>query len=278
MGRKTVTAVLCFCIFSLAFAWAARPACCEPLTVSGCSVSTVGYLTYLAQKYQELTGVKVFVRGGGSLMGISDLNSSRVDFAASCKGKSADDPSGMHFTQVAWDALVFIVNKSNPVNGITLHQVRGIYSGRIYNWKQLGGPDMKLVSFIAQGEMGGVGQSLSRLVLKGKRPIITANTQIIASSAAIWEQMVEVTPGGFASTGFASARKRNVKMLPVNGMPPTKENIVSGRYPLKRPLYLVTTGNPTPEVKKFIQFALGRTGQHLISAYGIPSLNEIRAR
>ena len=278
MGKKTVTVALFFLVFTFLFALAARPAGCESLSVSGCSVSTVGYLTYLAKKYEDLTGVKVFVRGGGSLMGISDLHSSRVDFAASCKGKTADDPKDMQFTQVAWDALVFIVNKSNPVNGLTLDQVRNIYAGRIYNWKQLGGPDTKLISFMALGEMGGVGQSLSRLVLGGKRPPLTANTQIIASSAAIWEQMVEVTPGGFAATGFASARKRDVKMLRINGAPPTKENIITGRYPLKRPLYLVTSRKPSPATKKFIEFALSRNGQRLISAYGIPSLDEIKTR
>jgi phosphate transport system substrate-binding protein len=249
----------------------------ESLTASGCSVSTVGYLLDLSREYEKQTGVNMSVLGGGSLRGLMDLLQNRVDFAASCKGKEVDDPAEIEFIPVAWDALVFIVNKSNPVDNITPQNVRYIYNGKITNWKQLGGPNLSITSFISTPKgMGGIGQSLTKMVLNGKEPSAQPNSVMLASSGAIWEQMVEKTPEGFASTGFASARKRNVKILTVNGVAANKKTITSGKYPLRRPLYLVIKKNPKPEVRRFIDFVLSKKGQGFISSYGIPSLSDVK--
>jgi len=71
------------------------------LTASGCSVSNVGYLTDLAKEYERRTGMKIFVRGGGSVVGVEDLRSGKVDFAAACRSKDATDPEDIVFVQVA---------------------------------------------------------------------------------------------------------------------------------------------------------------------------------
>lgn len=249
----------------------------ENMVASGCSVSTVGYLSDLSLQYEKDTGVKITVLGGGSLMGLMDLLNNRVDFAASCKGKEADDPANLDFIPVAWDALVFIVNKSNPVNNVTPNNIRDIYSGKIGNWKQLHGPDEVITSFISTPKgMGGIGQSLSKMILKGSAVTKKSNSVVLASSVAIWEQMVEKTPGGFASTGYASARKRDVKMLRLNGVEPDRKNIISGRYPLRRELYLVVKKDARPGVRRFIDYVLSRKGQKLISSYGIPALSDMK--
>jgi phosphate transport system substrate-binding protein len=249
----------------------------ETLSGSGCSVSTVGYLHQLSQEYERETGVKMLVRGGGSVVGLNDLHARRVDFAASCAAKSPSDPEDFEFITIAWDALVFVVHPSNPVNNIKYADVRNIYDGTIINWKQLKGPDLPLTSFISAKEgMGGIGEALGKMVLQGKRPVKQPNSSLQASSAAILEQMVEKTHGGFTSTGFASARKRKVKMLAVNGVVPSKENIISGAYRLKRPLYLVVKKDAGPETRKFVKFVLSKKGQGLISSYGVPSLFDLK--
>jgi phosphate transport system substrate-binding protein len=97
-----------------------------------------------------------------------------------------------------------------------------------------------------------------------------------ASSVTIWEQIVEATPGAFASTGFGSARKRDVKMLKVNGAAPTKENIVSGKYPYRRPLFIVINKNSRPAVKAFVDFVVSKKGQRFISSIGMPSLDDTK--
>jgi len=254
---------------------AAVPA--QSLSGSGCSVSVPGYLADLAKAYERETGVKVTVLGGGSLRGLTDLKEGRMDFAASCQSKSADDPEDFEYITASWDALVFIVHPSNPVKSITPRQVEAIYEGKINNWKQLGGPDLPLISVLSTPlGMGGVGEALAKYILHGKRPTPQKNSTLQSSSAAIWEQLVEDMPEGFASTGFGSARKRNVRMLKVNGVAPTKETIISGAYPFRRPLYIVVRKNASPEVRKFVDFVRSRKGQQLISSYGMPSLADLK--
>lgn len=266
-------------LFLIAMASPAIVYSSEPLIASGCSVSNVGYLNDLAREYERRnSGVTIQVRGGGSLLGISELKSEKTDFAASCKSKGPADPAEFEFIPIAWDALVFIANKSNTAENITIKNVRNIYTGELSNWKDLGGPDIPVTSFISTAAgMGGVGEALDKYVMDGRKFTRQANSVVTASSVAIWEQMVEKTPGGFASTGFASARKRDVKMLKLNGVAPTKENIISGKYPLKRNLYIVINKKDVnPEVKKFIEFALSKEGQRFISRLGIPSRSDIK--
>lgn len=249
----------------------------EPLIASGCSVSNVGYLNDLAREFERETGVKVLVRGGGSLVGLTELGAQKTDFAASCKSKGPEDPQDFQFIRVAWDALVFIVHKDNPVNNVRPEDIEAIYEGKITNWRQLGGKDMPLKSYISTTKgMGGLGEALSKWILHGRPVTERSNSIKEAPSAAIWEQLVEKMPDGFASTGFASARKRNVKMLTVNGQAPTKQNIMSGKYPFKRPLFIVVKKDARPEVKRFTDFILSKKGQRLISSYGIPSLSDMK--
>jgi phosphate transport system substrate-binding protein len=269
------TAIVCV-LLSL-FALHGLPASAESLTGSGCSVSVPGYLKDIAKAYEKETGVSVLVLGGGSIRGLTDLQERRVDFAASCESKSANDPEDLEYRIASWDALVFIVHPSNPLTSITPQQVRDIYSGKINNWKQLGGPDLNLISVITTTRgFGGIGEALEKYILNGKRPALQKNSTMQASSVAIWEQLVEEMREGFASTGFGSARKRAVKMLKVNGVPPTKENIVSGKYPFRRPLYIVIKRDAGPDVRSFVEFVVSSRGQRLISSYGMPSLTDLR--
>lgn len=246
------------------------------ITGSGCSISNVGYLGALAREYERKTGTKVFVRGGGSVVGIEDLKNGTVDFAASCRGKMSDDPEGIRFIQVAWDALVFIVNKTNPVTDISMDEVRGIYSGKITNWSRLGGRDSPVKLFVSRSRRGlsGVATSVRKLVTYGKN-IRAPNVRFVPSSG-LAEQLVENTPGGFAITGFSSARKRMVKMLKVNGIYPTRKAIINGKYGFMRPLFLVVPPNPKPEVVRFVSFALSKAGQQFISSQGVVSLLDVK--
>ncbi|MBF0329624.1 MAG: substrate-binding domain-containing protein [Nitrospirae bacterium] len=270
MGRYII------CILFLFLLFPAAAFSSEVLTGSGCSVSTTGYLIDLSKEYEKETGVKMHIMGGGSPRGLADILAGNVDFSASCVTKTKKDSDNLEYVQVAWDALVFVVHKSNPVNSITQMQVRDIYAGQIDNWKQLGGPNMKLISFIPSDISGGVIQSLTSTVLKGKSPEQQKNSSVQAASAAIWEQLVEKTPEGFASSGFSSARKRNVKMLNVNGVQPTKANIISNKYPLRRPLYLVVKKDASPKTKRFLDYVLSPKAQKLIASYGSISLAEIK--
>jgi phosphate transport system substrate-binding protein len=274
---KSIGLPFLFVLFPLLFHFPSKAHAADYLTVSGCSISNVGYLTELAGEYEKRTGIKIFVRGGGSVVGIEDLRSGKVDFAASCRAREAGDPADITYIQVAWDALVFIVHKSNPLENVTLDEVRSIYAGTVTNWKQLRGREAPIKIFISRTKKGlsGVEASTKQLVLNGKEPAGSANTVFVASSGIV-EQMVEESPEGFATTGITSARKRNVKVLKVNGIAPTNKAIISARYPLKRPLFILVPKNPKPEVKKFVDFTLSRAGQRFIKSLNVISILDVK--
>jgi phosphate transport system substrate-binding protein len=249
----------------------------ENITGSGCSVSVVGYLTDLAKEYERHAGIKVLVRGGGAAVGIDDLRNGTVDFAASCRPREADDPPDIQFVQVAWDALVVIVHPSNPVDSIKPQEIRDVYDHKIMNWSQLRGKDMPIKLFISRAKKGlsGVEASTRALILKGKEPTDGPGVLFLASTGIV-EQMVENTPEAFAVTGFTSAQRRSVKMLKVNLVRPTTQNIISGTYPFRRPLFILLPENPKPEVKKFLEFVLSAEGQRFIRSRNIVALHDVK--
>lgn len=266
--------------FALIMSFALLPApilASGTVTGSGCSVSTVGYLNDLAREYERRTGVKVFVRGGGSAVGIEDLRSGAVDFAASCRPPVPSDPRYLSFIQVAWDALVFIVHPTNPVETISQAEIRSMYAGGMTRWSSLRGRDAPVRIFVSRAQRGlsGVEGSLKTLVLNGKEPVATPQTSFLASTAIV-EQLVEQTPEGFAATGISSAQRRSVKVLRVNGVEPTFGNISRGAYPFKRPLFLLLPKDPRPEARRFVDFALSNEGQRFIRSRNIIPLRDVK--
>lgn len=115
-----------------------------------------------------------------------------MDIAASCRKKIAEDPADIEFIQVAWDALVFIVHKSNPINNITMADAKAIYKNQINNWKGLKGSDMPIKVFISKPGKGlsGVDTSVKEMVLKGEKIAVSPDTMALASIGIV-EQMVE---------------------------------------------------------------------------------------
>ena len=264
-------------VLMLGLMFDARASFGQHLSASGCSISNLGYLADMAKQFETETGIKMFVRGGGSIVGLLDVRSGKVDFAASCKGKEAGDPDDIDLIQVAWDALVFIVHKTNPLETITAAEVRDIYAGKLTHWNQLKGNNEPIIKFHNKPgkTFSGIEQSLRSMILEGKEIVKTPNT-IFYTSVAIVEQAIEGNPNGFGASGFSSARKRDVKMLKFNGVMPTKKNIASKAYPLRRPLYLAVPKNPRPEARKFVEYVLSRKGQALISSYGMVSLKDMK--
>ncbi len=247
------------------------------LVVSGCSVSNVGYLSDLADDYEKLSGVKMFVRGGGSVLGLEELAAGATDLAASCRGRLPDDPAEVEFFQVAWDALVFIVHPTNPVGTITFPQAAAVFEQTLRDWSSLGGPAGAIQVFLQRPTKGlsGVESSIRSQVLQGRAPALGPAVIDLASTAIV-EQLVEKTPAGFGASGYSSARYRTVKMLALGGVPPTKTTIVDRSYPLRRPLFLIAKKPLRPEVAAFLSLARGPKGQELTKSYGAIPLRDMK--
>ena len=245
----------------------------------GCGITKKAFMAELAAAYQKETGTEITIEGGGATKGIRKVAAIGSDLGGSCRYRLEDTPEeeGVVFNPVAWDALVVITHKSNPVESISMEQLKRLYRGEIKNWKELGGEDRPLKLLARKGKISGVGLSIRQLVFGDLEMDFPAD-KFYPSSGPL-EKAVEKDPEAIAMTGISSARKRNVKVLSLEGRQPTYENIKSGNYLLYRPLYLITRpqGEHADEIARFLSFTHSRKGREIIRANGVvPYLEAVR--
>ena len=224
-----------------------------------------------AEKFMDQhPDVNISVRGGGSGVGIAALIDGTCDIAMASrpmKTKELKSARGKGInplaTVIAKDGIAIIVHPSNPLSEITLAQLKDIYTGKISNWKDVGGKPGKIV-VISRDVASGTFEVFKKIVLKGAKT--RADALMLASNKAV-ATTVEKTPGaiGYVGLGYISSK---VKALAVDGVEPTKETVVSGKYKLARPLYLYTDGKPTGLAKEFIDFVLSPEGQKIVDKIG----------
>lgn len=236
----------------------------------GCGISKKSYMTALAKAYEAKTGVHIDLQGGGATRGIRDVAAETADIGGSCRRhmRAVGEERGVTMVPIAWDALVVIVNKDNPVNDISIENLRKVYLGEIKNWKELGGPDQPINLLAREGKISGVGRT-ARKLLFGDYDQEFAASQLFPSTGPL-EQQVEVDTNAVGLTGVSSARKRNVKILDLNEKSPDYENVKTGNYLLYRPLYLAYNEN-NPHVgiiKDFLKFADTPEGRDVIRSNG----------
>lgn len=170
---------------------------------------------------------------------------------------------------IAMDGVCVIVHPMNPVSGLTADQVRGIYAGRIANWKEVGGVDAPIVA-TTRDTSSGTYETFEGLIMKGEK--MAAGVGTVGSNPEMHDS-VATTPGaiGYVGLGFLDEK---VKALPVNGIMPTKGTIATGVYPIARPLFLFTRGYPElgSAIHTFCTFYLTEEGQEIIEAKGFVPL------
>lgn len=162
----------------------------------------------------------------------------------------------LEMVEIGKDAFVFIVNDDNPVSDITVDQIRGIYSGEITNWKELGGPN-KPIAAMRRNEGSGSQTALENLM--GDTPIVADYTALFGS------------PIGFSFRYYVTGMlaEGGVKMLSVNGVEPSIGNIASGAYPVTSSIYAVYRKGETNEnVYKAVDFMLSKEGQDIVEKSG----------
>lgn len=237
---------------------------------AGCGITKKAFMKELAIAYEKKTGVQIELQGGGATRGIRDVQKGKIDIGGACRETLEFESKERFVKQIplAWDAIVFIVNKNNPLDDISIEQVRGIYEGKIKNWKQLGGNDAPIDLYVRKSPISGVGQTLRKLVFPEDIDKFTSRAHVVKSSGPA-EKAVVSSVNAFTATGISSASRRDVKMLAVHGVKPTYDTIKNGSYMLYRPLYLVTKLTETnPLVNAFVDFATSDEGTAIIRKTG----------
>ena len=210
-------------------------------------------------------------------------------FAAAPSQAQLDDAEAagmeLHLTPIGSEAFVFFVNSKNPVTGLSVEQVRGIYSGAITNWSQVGGKRQSIRPF-QRAENSGSQSALQRLM--GDLPLIEPEEEDrIAGMGGIISEVASYrnyrNAIGFSFRYYATEMVRNgdIRLLALNGVEPTKETIRDATYPISSHFYAITAapiGEPAPEERNetmaaFLEWILSPQGQTLIEETGYVGLN-----
>ena len=269
MFSRTVVLLLIssFTLFSSPLAHAEQ----DVIYWAGCGITKKAFMKELADAYSAKTGTKVNLQGGGATRGIRDTVARKLDIGGTCRmalPRSNKSELYANLHPVAWDALAVIAHKSNPIESLSMAQIQAIYTGKITNWKQLGGPDKRINLYTRRGKISGVGYAIRQYVFKDASMEFKGPKEFIVKSSGPLEKACEKDPYALAITGISSARKRNVKILKFDGKSPSYENVKSGAYGLYRPLYLVTSPAPTPLAREFLKFATSDEGREIIRKNG----------
>lgn len=182
------------------------------------------------------------------------------------------------YTPIGYDAFVFFVHKDNPIDNLTSEQVRAIYSGKITNWKELGGKNEKISAY--QRNEGSGSQSMLIRFMNGEK-IMEAPTEMVNDLMSGIVEKVSDYRSKSGSIGFSFRyylegiiKNPDIKILSIDGIAPTVENIKNGSYPITGPLYAVTwEGNENENVEILLEWVLSDEGQELIEKTGYVGIN-----
>lgn len=250
------------------------------LKISACGIVRYSFITNIANSFGEKNSIEIEIMKGSDNVVMQTLRNQKADIGAGCRisfRNNTQDESGIWPIQVAWGAMVFTVHRDNPINNITTINARKVLTGRITNWKELGGNDEPINLYLRKGKTTGAGFTARALLFHNHQKELHSKAIIKNNSTEI-RQMVKVDKNAFAIDDIISARdNKNLKVLMVDGFSPTRENIMRDKYKLARPFYLYSYGPPRGIVRQFIRYALSKETQETISDLGLITLGEGRA-
>jgi len=236
------------------------------ITIAG-STSVQPFAEMLAELYMKHhPATNINVQGGGSSAGIQAVESGACAIGSSSRTLK---PAEQHLSCVviARDGIVIVVNRANPVADLTLDQIRGIFTGRIKTWSEVGGGGASITP-ITREEGSGTRSSFQELVM-GKE--FFSDDALVEDSNGAIREIVATDPAaiGYISYGLIDNR---VKALTISGVPPTVATMTAGMYTLVRPFLFVTRTVPAGQIKKFIDFVLSPEAQTALQHEGLIAL------
>jgi len=222
------------------------------------STSMQPLLADLSAAYEERAShVTILVEGGGSRLGREWAEEGKVDLGLTSWLPAKPDVGWS--VPIALDGIAIIVHPDNSLEGLTLLQLRHIFSGRFWRWTDVGGSYGE-ITVVSREDGSGTREVFERQVMEGQA--VTSTAVVMPSSQAMVEYVAENPLAiGYVSMGYLSPL---VRALPVEGITPTPAHVRDGSYHLTRPLYLVAARAPQGATKAFVGFCLSPAGQTLV--------------
>ncbi|MCC6904928.1 MAG: phosphate ABC transporter substrate-binding protein [Anaerolineae bacterium] len=236
-----------------------------------------------AESYREVRPeVSIAVTGGGTGTGIAALINGTVDIANASREMSEEEiaearANGITPVEfiVAIDALAVIVNPDNPVERLTIEQLSDIFTGRITNWREVGGNDAPVVVVSRESNSGTHVYFLETVVRRGSKEnedIFAPRTLLMPSSVGITSE-VQRNPNaiGYDGLGYVTPHEKLIAVAQDAGSPyvlPSVESGEDGSYPLARYLYMYTAGEPDETIMAYLDWIRGPEGQAIVADLG----------
>jgi phosphate transport system substrate-binding protein len=226
-------------------------------------------VTALTKRFAELhPGVTWQVEEVGSDAGVNLVATGSVDLGFTSRALTADETSKFKAVGIGLAGTCIIVNSANPVKDLTKDQVKKIFAGDITNWKQVGGEDVAVKVFVREANAA-TRSSFEQYFFGGKATYTKDATEVYEL-----EQTLKSVGSFKASIGMATANKRTsteptVKLVSIDGVSPTPENLVNGSYKIGRPLLIVFPTDESklrPGIKAFLDFVRSAEGQQIAAS------------
>lgn len=240
----------------------------QELSYDGGSELGVWVMPEVAKAFEAKTGIKFKSIGYtyGSGKGLDAVMEGNIPMAGVSRVLTTEEKKKVYSDIVGYDAIAIYVNAKNPVTNLSKEQLKAIYKGKITNWKEVGGRDAKIISVTESlTAKGATLKTFQDVVLDGAEfGTVTEvdRSHNVAKYVAAYENAI-----GYASLAFKSPAIRPISF---NNIEPSGENVRKGKYPLFRPLNLVTKEQPTGDLKKFFEFIISPEGQAIVGKHFIP--------
>jgi len=223
-------------------------------------------------------GTSIAVTGGGSGTGISAMVNNTCDIAEVSREMKESEiilVESKGFTPkkiiVALDGLAVVVNPKNNISELSIDQLADVFTGKIKNWKELGGRDAKIVLLSREVNSGTHVYFKEHVLRHGKadgKEEFASEALLLSSSQAIADEVSQNLDAiGYYGMGYITAKEKALKISKEKNAPaisPTMDNVISGAYPISRPLLMYSKGEPKGLVKSFIDYVLSPAGQEIV--------------
>ncbi|EEJ76488.1 phosphate binding protein [Lactobacillus acidophilus ATCC 4796] len=217
----------------------------------------------------------IVVQGGGSGTGLSQVQAGAVQIGTSdvfAESQKGIDASKLRDYKIAVVGIVPIVNKGVGVKNVSSKQLEQIFTGKITNWRQLGGKN-ETITVINRSKGSGTRGTFEDIILHGKKPI---KSQEQDSNGTV-KKIVNTTPGTVSYLSFPYANDTHIQKLSIDHVKPTNKNITTNKWKLWSYEHMYTKGKPSKKVRSFIDYMLGKhVQQKLVPKIGYLSVNDMK--
>ena len=279
MSKKTISLILVAVLVAALTNHSAMAKNATSIQVKG-SDTMVNLVQAWAEAYMKNNaGSFIAVTGGGSGTGFAAMIGGTCDIAAASRSikpkeielasKKGIDPKEF---KVALDGLAVVVNPKNPVSRLTLDQLAGIFTGKVKNWKEVGGDDAKIVILSREVNSGTHVYFKEHVLRKGdekSKEEFSPDALLLPSSQAIADEVAQNPSAiGYYGMGYIGSGQKALLVAKEGNsgyVAPKTEDVTSGLYPISRPLFMYIKGDPQGDVKKFMDFIFSDEGQSVVS-------------